>query len=210
MMFGHDALAARIVAGRGGQPRQKSRLLNHIASPKDHVDLGGALGLMDFEAASKMSGARFVVLKGQLARLERALGQLMLDVQTQEHGYTEVSPPLLVRDEAATNFDSRNDRNASAVVAPTISAGGAAVDHSIRDDGGADISLEWSWAGTEADIDGFIVYLRSSASGAVYTNQALRTSGSIFDSSSRIRIRWESKAHERSPGLTTMHFPSCS
>ncbi|MDP3632113.1 serine--tRNA ligase [Phenylobacterium sp.] len=73
---------------------------NHIASPKDHVDLGGALGLMDFEAASKMSGARFVVLKGQLARLERALGQFMLDVQTQEHGYTEVSPPLLVRDEA--------------------------------------------------------------------------------------------------------------
>lgn len=73
---------------------------NHIASPKDHVDLGGALGLMDFEAASRMSGARFVVLKGQLARLERALGQFMLDVQTQEHGYTEVSPPLLVRDEA--------------------------------------------------------------------------------------------------------------
>ncbi|MDO9244984.1 MAG: serine--tRNA ligase [Phenylobacterium sp.] len=73
---------------------------NHISSPKDHVDLGGALGLMDFEAASKMSGARFVVLKGQLARLERALGQFMLDVQTQEHGYTEVSPPLLVRDEA--------------------------------------------------------------------------------------------------------------
>ncbi|MFD3266257.1 serine--tRNA ligase [Phenylobacterium ferrooxidans] len=73
---------------------------NHISSPKDHVDLGGALGLMDFEVASKMSGARFVVLKGQLARLERALGQFMLDVQTQEHGYTEVSPPLLVRDEA--------------------------------------------------------------------------------------------------------------
>ncbi|MDO8378494.1 serine--tRNA ligase [Phenylobacterium sp.] len=73
---------------------------NHIAAPKDHVDLGGALGLMDFEAASRMSGARFVVLKGQLARLERALGQFMLDVQTQEHGYTEVSPPLLVRDEA--------------------------------------------------------------------------------------------------------------
>ena len=73
---------------------------NHIPAPKDHVDLGGALGLMDFEAASRMSGARFVVLKGQLARLERALGQFMLDVQTQEHGYTEVSPPLLVRDEA--------------------------------------------------------------------------------------------------------------
>ncbi|MDR3508195.1 MAG: serine--tRNA ligase [Caulobacteraceae bacterium] len=71
-----------------------------IAAPKDHVDLGSALGLMDFEAAARISGARFVVLKGGLARLERALGQFMLDIQTQEHGYTEVSPPLLVRDEA--------------------------------------------------------------------------------------------------------------
>ncbi|HEY2660828.1 MAG TPA: serine--tRNA ligase [Caulobacteraceae bacterium] len=70
-----------------------------IAAPKDHVDLGEALGLMDFEAAARMSGARFVVLKGQLARLERALGQFMLDLQTREHGYLEVSPPLLVRDE---------------------------------------------------------------------------------------------------------------
>jgi seryl-tRNA synthetase len=67
---------------------------------KDHVDLGAALGMMDFEAASRMSGARFVVLRAGLARLERALGQFMLDVQTQEHDYVEVSPPLLVRDEA--------------------------------------------------------------------------------------------------------------
>ncbi len=66
----------------------------------DHVDLGTALGLMDFEAAAKMSGARFVVLRAGLARLERALGQFMLDMQTQEHGYTEISPPLLVRDRA--------------------------------------------------------------------------------------------------------------
>ncbi len=71
-----------------------------ITSPKDHVDLGETLGLMDFEAAARMSGSRFVVLKGQLARLERALGQFMLDLQTREHGYLEVSPPLLVRDEA--------------------------------------------------------------------------------------------------------------
>ena len=71
-----------------------------IAAPRDHVDLGEGLGLMDFEAAAKMSGARFVVLKGQLARLERALGQFMLDIQTEEHGYTEVNPPILVRDEA--------------------------------------------------------------------------------------------------------------
>lgn len=70
-------------------------------TPKDHVDLGENLGLMDFEAAARMSGARFVVLKGALARLERALGQFMLDVQTGDNGYTEVSPPLLVRDEAA-------------------------------------------------------------------------------------------------------------
>jgi seryl-tRNA synthetase len=69
--------------------------------PKDHVDLGETLGLMDFEAASRMSGARFVVLKGALARLERALGQFMLDVQTSDNGYTEISPPLLVRDDAA-------------------------------------------------------------------------------------------------------------
>ena len=61
------------------------------APAKDHVDIGAALGLMDFDAASRMSGARFVVLRGELARLERALGQFMLDIQTQEHGYTEVS-----------------------------------------------------------------------------------------------------------------------
>lgn len=71
-----------------------------IAAPRDHADLGEALGLMDFEAASRMSGSRFVVLKGELARLERALGQFMLDMQTREHGYTEVSPPVLVRDDA--------------------------------------------------------------------------------------------------------------
>lgn len=76
-----------------------------ITTPKDHVDLGEGLGLVDFEAAARMSGARFVVLKGQLARLERAIGQFMLDLQTQEHGYTEVSPPLLVNDAAAYGTD---------------------------------------------------------------------------------------------------------
>jgi seryl-tRNA synthetase len=69
-------------------------------APKQHFDLGEALGQMDFETAAKLSGARFVVLKKSLARLERALGQFMLDVHTTEHGYTEVAPPLLVRDEA--------------------------------------------------------------------------------------------------------------
>ena len=68
--------------------------------PKEHFDIGEALGLMDFETATKISGARFVVNKGALARLERALSQFMLDLHTSEHGYTEVNPPILVRDEA--------------------------------------------------------------------------------------------------------------
>ena len=68
--------------------------------PKQHFDLGEALDLMDFETAGKLSGARFVVLKGALARLERALAQFMLDIHTDRSGYLEVSPPLLVRDEA--------------------------------------------------------------------------------------------------------------
>lgn len=67
---------------------------------KDHVDLGGDLEMMDFERAARMSGSRFVVLRGQLARLERAVANFMLDFQTQENGFTEISPPLLVRDEA--------------------------------------------------------------------------------------------------------------
>jgi seryl-tRNA synthetase len=68
--------------------------------PREHFEIGEALGLMDFEAAAKMSGARFVVLKGALARMERALMQFMLDLHAGEHGYQEVSPPLLVRDSA--------------------------------------------------------------------------------------------------------------
>jgi seryl-tRNA synthetase len=67
--------------------------------PKQHFELGEALGLMDFETSAKLSGSRFVVLKGALARLERALSQFMLDLHTTEHGYTEVNPPLLVRDD---------------------------------------------------------------------------------------------------------------
>ncbi|AWN43871.1 serine--tRNA ligase [Methylobacterium durans] len=67
---------------------------------RQHFELGEAFGLMDFEAAARLSGSRFVVLKGQLARLERALGQFMLNLHTTEHGYTEVAPPILVRDEA--------------------------------------------------------------------------------------------------------------
>jgi seryl-tRNA synthetase len=73
---------------------------SYAFKPKEHVELGERLGFMDFEAAANMSGARFVVLKKGLARLERAIGQFMLDLHTNEHGYTEVNPPLLVRDEA--------------------------------------------------------------------------------------------------------------
>ena len=70
-------------------------------APKQHFEIGEALGMMDFDAAAKISGARFVVLKGKLARLERALSQFMLDLHTDRHGYTEVNPPFLVKSEAA-------------------------------------------------------------------------------------------------------------
>ena len=68
---------------------------------RDHVDIGESLGLLDFEAASKLSGSRFVVTRGALARMERALAAMMLDLHTDEFGYTEINPPLLVRDDAA-------------------------------------------------------------------------------------------------------------
>ena len=68
-------------------------------TPKPHDELGATLGFMDFETAAKLSGARFVVLKKGLARLERAIGQFMIDLHTNEHGYIEVNPPLLVRNE---------------------------------------------------------------------------------------------------------------
>ncbi|MEC8322608.1 MAG: serine--tRNA ligase [Pseudomonadota bacterium] len=71
-----------------------------IENPKQHFDIGEELGQMDFEVAAKISGARFVVLQGQLARLERALANFMLDTHTEEFGYTEVVPPALVRDDA--------------------------------------------------------------------------------------------------------------
>ncbi|WP_064683510.1 serine--tRNA ligase [Rhizobium bangladeshense] len=86
----HDNVITRIV---GEKPRW-----NH--TPKEHFEIGEALGYMDFERAAKLSGSRFTVLTGPLARLERALGQFMIDLHTREHGYTEVSSPLMVRDEA--------------------------------------------------------------------------------------------------------------
>ncbi|MGF1643334.1 MAG: serine--tRNA ligase [Thiotrichales bacterium] len=81
---------ANLEVGRWGEPRA------FAFAPKDHVDLGEALGGMDFAAASKISGARFAVLRGTLARLQRALTQFMLDTHTTEHGYQEVYAPYLV------------------------------------------------------------------------------------------------------------------
>jgi seryl-tRNA synthetase len=84
----------------GNVERHRSGNPKNLAAAKQHFEIGEALGLMDFEAAAKLSGSRFVVLKAGLARLERALGQFMIDLHTTEHGYTEVNPPLLVRDDA--------------------------------------------------------------------------------------------------------------
>ncbi|HZH27092.1 MAG TPA: serine--tRNA ligase [Azospirillaceae bacterium] len=78
---------------RFGEPRLPGQA-------KEHFELGEALGLMDFEAAAKLSGSRFTVLRNGLARLERALAQFMLDLHTTEHGYAEISPPYMVRDPA--------------------------------------------------------------------------------------------------------------
>lgn len=80
--------------------RQRAPKPSFSFTPKEHYEVGVAARDMDFEAAAKLSGSRFVVLKGQIARLERALGQFMLDLHTTQHGYIEVQPPLLVRDEA--------------------------------------------------------------------------------------------------------------
>ncbi|WP_036280837.1 serine--tRNA ligase [Methylocystis sp. ATCC 49242] len=83
-----------VEVSRWGEPRKFD------FAPKEHFEIGEGLGLMDFETAAKLSGARFVVNKGPLARLERALAQFMLDLHTGAHGYVEVNPPLLVRDDA--------------------------------------------------------------------------------------------------------------
>jgi len=86
--------SANVEVARHGQARQFD------FAPRDHVDIGAALGMLDFEAAGRISGARFVVIRGALARLQRALAQFMLDVHTAEHGYTEIYPPYLVSSQA--------------------------------------------------------------------------------------------------------------
>lgn len=86
--------------GANVEIRRSGDQRNFAFQPKEHYELGEALGQMDFEVAAKMSGARFTLLNKGLARLERALGQFMIDLHTTEHGYDEVNPPLLVRDDA--------------------------------------------------------------------------------------------------------------
>ena len=85
---------ANVVLHQHGEPRR------FPFAPRQHFEIGEALGLMDFAAAAKLAGSRFTVLRGALARLERALGQWMLNLHTEEHGYTETAVPLLVNDAA--------------------------------------------------------------------------------------------------------------
>ena len=96
--------AADVPDGKDETANRIERTVGHARNfafqAKQHFEIGEALGLMDFEAAAKISGARFVVLRGGLAKLERAIGQFMVDQHTTENGYTEVAPPLLVRDTA--------------------------------------------------------------------------------------------------------------
>jgi len=95
-----NALSDAVPAGTDEEDNREERRWGDIPTfdfePKDHVDLGEALGIIDFERAAKMARARFVLLKGHGARLERALAQFMLDVQTGEHGYTEMQTPYMV------------------------------------------------------------------------------------------------------------------
>lgn len=90
--------SGNVVVKQVGEPRQ-------LADAKEHFELGETLGQMEFEAATRMSGARFTILRGTLARMERALGQFMLDLHTGAHGYTEMQVPLLVNDDAAYGTD---------------------------------------------------------------------------------------------------------
>jgi seryl-tRNA synthetase len=94
----HDSVPAGADSDANVEVRRWGPLPQFSFEPKDHVALGEGLGLMDFDAAAKLSGARFVVLRGALARLQRALTQLMLDVHTREHGYSETYVPYLVND----------------------------------------------------------------------------------------------------------------
>lgn len=88
-----------LLHAHGQKPEETGRLAG-VNRAKEHYELGEALGQMDFETAAKLSGSRFVVIERQIARLNRAIGQFFLDTHVEEHGYTEVNPPLMVRDDA--------------------------------------------------------------------------------------------------------------
>jgi seryl-tRNA synthetase len=96
--YGVDEHDNVLLHAHGVKPEERG-LLKGVNDPKQHFELGEALGQMDFEKAAKLSGSRFVVLQSQIARLSRAIGQFMIDTHTEDHGYTEVMPPLMVRDE---------------------------------------------------------------------------------------------------------------
>lgn len=97
---GADEHGNVLLHAHGEKPEEGGKRLVGVNQPKEHFELGEALGQMDFETAAKLSGSRFVVLNSQIARLSRAIGQFMLDTHAEEHGYTEVMPPLMVRDDA--------------------------------------------------------------------------------------------------------------
>ncbi|MFW5926363.1 MAG: serine--tRNA ligase, partial [Myxococcota bacterium] len=114
-----------VVRTWGDKPRQDFE-------PKDHVDVGTLLGILDFERAAKISGARFVVLRGLGARLERALMQMMLDVHTGEHGYEEVWPPVLIKDDAMRGTGQLPKFAADAFkIAPQAEPAGEAAGHDL-------------------------------------------------------------------------------
>lgn len=98
-----NMLASDVPEGKDEKANVEVRRFGEVKVKKgpDHAEIGEKLGMMDFETAAKISGSRFTILSGGLARLERALAQFMLDTHTGEHGYTEVSPPLMVKDNAA-------------------------------------------------------------------------------------------------------------
>ncbi|MCW2393728.1 seryl-tRNA synthetase [Sphingobium sp. B8D3C] len=119
-------------------------------TPQDHADFGPALGL-DFEGAAAMSGARFAALRGQMARLHRALAQFMLDRQTEANGYTEVNPPLLVRDEAVFGT-GQLPKFAEDLFQTRINVTDEDIDHAI-----ARALVDFDWKGSPSEVSTAIV-----------------------------------------------------
>ena len=102
----HESVPIGNAPEQNAEVRRWGDLRKFDFEPKDHVDVGAGLGMLDFETAAKIAGARFAVMKGALARLHRAIAQLMLDVHTREHGYTEVYVPYMVSGACADGVSS--------------------------------------------------------------------------------------------------------